>query len=100
MVRFLRHRLAVLAPFLLISCASAPPASRTVEWGSYGSDPANSKYSALAQIDRRNLGSLVVAWRWRSPESEVPARQPELWSWAWEATPLILRGARSTPAAR
>lgn len=67
-----------------------------VEWRSYGSDPANSKYSALDQIDERNVGSLVIAWRWRSPESEVLSRQPELWSWASEATPVMIEGVLYT----
>ena len=38
------------------------------EWHAYGGDKANSKYSALDQIDRDNVARLEIAWR----QSTIP----------------------------
>ncbi len=89
----------VTAPFIQIGSAAAqagqalaPPVGRTVNWASYGADKASTKYSTLAQIDRDNFSRLKVAWTWRSAEADVVTSNPELRTWVWEATPLMVDG--------
>src|SRR5437867_4901436 len=62
------------------------------EWLSYGGDKAGSKYSPLAQIGRDNFNRLRVAWTWRSADEEIAKANPQLKTWAWEATPLMVGG--------
>ncbi len=64
----------------------------TSEWPSYGGDARSSKYSPLSQIDAKNVGALKVAWTWRSAEEELTKANPQLKTWAWEATPLMVGG--------
>ena len=55
-----RLEVAALALFFL----SAPPAvAQTVEWPSYASDLAASKYSPLDQINKTTVDDLEVVWR-------------------------------------
>ena len=62
------------------------------EWLSYGADKANSKYSPIAQIDSGNFNRLKVAWTWRSPEEAIKKENPDLKTWVWESTPLMVNG--------
>jgi quinoprotein glucose dehydrogenase len=64
----------------------------TTEWSNYSGDNAGSKYSPLAQIDGENFDRLMVAWTWRSAEEEVTKANPQLKTWVWEATPLMVGG--------
>ena len=89
----------VTAPFIQTNTAAAkaaqtpaPAVGHTVDWASYGGDKASAKYSALAQIDRDNFSRLRVAWTWRSAEADVVKSNPELRTWAWESTPLMVDG--------
>lgn len=61
-------------------------------WPSYAGDNTSAKYSPLAQIDAGNFARLRPAWTWRSPEEEITKANPDLKTWAWEATPLIVDG--------
>ena len=62
------------------------------EWSSYGADKAGSKYSPLAQIGEDNFTRLRVAWTWRSADEEIVKANPDLKTWVWEATPLVVGG--------
>ena len=62
------------------------------EWASYGGDKASSKYSPLTQISSDNFNRLKVAWTWRSADEEVVKANPQLRTWVWEATPLMVGG--------
>lgn len=62
------------------------------EWLSYGADKASSKYSPIAQIDSGNFNRLKVAWTWRSPEEAIKKENPDLKTWVWESTPLMVNG--------
>jgi quinoprotein glucose dehydrogenase len=64
----------------------------TTEWSNNSGDKAGSKYSPLAQIDGENFDRLRVAWTWRSAEEEVTKANPQLKTWVWEATPLMVGG--------
>lgn len=66
------------------------------EWPAYGNDAGGSRYSPLAQIDRRNVDLLQPVWSFRTGESgdELTARHA-----ASETTPLLIEGTLyvSTP---
>jgi quinoprotein glucose dehydrogenase len=62
------------------------------EWLSYGGDKASSKYSSLDQIGGDNFNRLQVAWTWRSAEEEITKANPDLKTWVWESTPLMVSG--------
>ena len=85
----------VTAPYVQTRTAAAENTQAptlSVGWASYGSDKASTKYSTLAQIDRDNFSRLRVAWTWRSVEADVVKANPELRTWAWESTPLMVDG--------
>lgn len=91
-----RRALVTVALFLTGVASSASPAppkgAPRAEWPSYAGDKGSSKYSALAQINGANFSQLKVAWTWRSPEEQVTKEHPEIKTWAWEATPLMVGG--------
>ncbi len=66
--------------------------STVTDWVSYGGDKASSKYSPLSQIDGGNFNRLKVAWTWRSIDETVLKANPQLKTWVWEATPLMVGG--------
>ncbi|HEX3846847.1 MAG TPA: PQQ-binding-like beta-propeller repeat protein [Steroidobacteraceae bacterium] len=68
-----------------------------VEWRSYGGDPGGRKYSALADIDRRNVSKLALAWSWAT--GETPLAEYKTSPGMFEATPLVVDGVLyvSTP---
>lgn len=53
----------------------APPASKAVNWSSYGGDAGGQKYSPLADINRDNVKGLQVAWTWDANEQPIPASE-------------------------
>src|SRR5262245_52789873 len=72
--------------------APAAPTPPDVEWRTYGSDLASSRYSPLDQINAANFNSLQVAWRFRTA-SLGPREETNL-----EATPLMVGGVIYTVA--
>ena len=63
--------------------ASAGPVG---EWRTYGADLANTRYSALDQINAENFGKLEVAWRFKT-DSLGPRPEFNL-----QSTPLMIGG--------
>ena len=88
--------LVVSAAASALSGAEKRAAAPQSEWRAYGGDLANTKYSSLDQIDRTNVARLQVAWRWRSPDAEVLKGRPNLQTWIYEATPLMVGGVLYT----
>ena len=81
----------------LIPGATSPAAAQNAEaaateWLSYGGDKASSKYSPIDQIGGDNFSRLQVAWTWRSAEEEITKANPDLKTWVWESTPLMVNG--------
>lgn len=66
--------------------------NNSMEWPSYASDKASSKYSPLAQINKSNFKDLTTAWKWESPDKEITEDHPDLQTWVWESTPLMIDG--------
>lgn len=56
------------------------------DWPHYGGDAGGAKYSALKQIDRRNVGGLRVAWIYSTGDQSDGKIEPT--RSAFEATPL------------
>ena len=61
---------------------------RMVEWPYVGAEQSHTKYSALADIDRTNVGDLEIAWQWDPNEMPLPEYGARPGS--FEATPLMI----------
>ncbi len=80
-------------PTLAGSYAEADEAG---EWRTYAKDNASTKYAPLDQINRDNFNDLRLAWRWSSVDDETLNANPDLWTWAYEATPIMVNGVLYT----
>ena len=81
---------------LLALCAGtagaqgAQTAVQSVDWPSYGRDPGGARHSPLTLITKENVGSLVVAWTYKTGE---PTGQPRRGrAPALEVTPIVVDG--------
>ncbi|MBL8200370.1 MAG: pyrroloquinoline quinone-dependent dehydrogenase [Chromatiales bacterium] len=93
------RRRQALTVALLVAACGAPAAgaqarqaaSETSGWTQVGADQGGSRYSPLAQVDRRNVWRLEQAWTWRHGEFEkFPERRPFS---GFHATPILLPDA-------
>ncbi len=82
---------------VLATSASAQSAT-TGEWTAYGRDGFGARFSPLTQVTRENVGTLEVAWTYRTGEIDEKTQQPA----KLEATPLMVDGTLylSTPFGR
>ena len=79
----------------LAACASLPGATSTTpvssgDWPAYGRDRGGERFSPLTQIDRSNVSTLAVAWRFSTGEAG-PGYETERRT-SFEATPLVIGG--------
>jgi quinoprotein glucose dehydrogenase len=81
-----------LVAFAWTIVTSAQDGPKTVEWRSYGSDSSSTKYSPLDQINRDNVKSLRIAWRWKTDNLG-----PRL-DYNFQATPIMVGGVLYTTA--
>ena len=66
------------------------PAGEAAGWEHVGGDQGGSRYSPLAQIDRKNVWRLERAWTWRHGDfGKFPERRPFA---GFHATPILLPG--------
>ena len=91
----------------LAGCASAAargvsgaPAPVDGDWPAYGRDRGGERFSPLTQVDRGNVGTLAVAWRFSTGEAGPGYETKRRTS--FEATPLVVGGMMylSTPLGR
>src|SRR6266516_4577031 len=82
--------LAIVLTASLALLAAQEPGSRQVEWLYYGGDPANTKYSPLADITVQNVERLQVAWQWKHWETALG--QYGTTPGFFESTPLMIDG--------
>lgn len=59
-------------------------------WPTYGNDSGGNRYSAVAQIDRSNVGELKAAWTYRTGANDTPTKL--IRKAAFEATPILVDG--------
>src|SRR5438132_13297050 len=97
MKRKLCRPFALIAPLVFLIVLTTIPATfvagqsaagrlPTVEWRSYGSDLANTRYSPLDQINAGNFQNLEIAWRFKT-DNLGPRPEFNL-----ESTPLMANG--------
>jgi len=80
------------ALLVMSTAALAQLGAEDGEWRAYSGDKGSTKYSALDQINKDNVASLEVAWRWRFPDNDVePGAQREI-----KVTPLVVNGVMYT----
>jgi len=91
-------RFASGAGVLLATAAGLYSAGPSVdEWPYQGGDPGSIKYSALTQINTKNVRNLKLAWQWRT--GEQPNKEFNTRPGMFEATPIMVDGTLyvSTP---
>ena len=84
---------------LFLAACLAGHAQQDGDWIAYGRDAGGERFSPLTQITRKNVGSLQVAWTYRTGDAYEPKRGRPT---AFEATPLHIDGTLylSTPVGR
>ncbi len=87
--------LALCAAALAGALAPAAPCGAAGDWDFYGGDAGGMRWSALDQIDRRNVGRLVQAWSIRTGDLEESPPPPG--HMAFEATPILADGLLVLP---
>ena len=86
----------VAASAIVAGCALAFAASAVAQsaqggqWPTFGGDLGSTRYSALAQIDASNFGSLEIAWRFNTANL---GPTPEF---RFQSTPLVVDGVLYT----
>ena len=89
-------RRATLATLLVLAAVAAVAAPLTPgcaqDWPVTGGDAGGMRYSPLAGIDRRNVGTLQVAWSWATGETPIAGTDSTLASrpGTFQATPLMI----------
>lgn len=76
---------------LVLAAACSAPSSR-VDWPTTSGDPGAMRYSPLDDINRGNVGTLKVAWTWKTGERAVPATgdQRAVRPGMFQASPIVI----------
>lgn len=89
-------RLSVWMAAALVSVCTGAVAQKGMsgegQWLYYGGDQGNTKYSALDQINKDNIGQLKVVWEWTSPDDALAAGNRALTPFLNEQTPIVVDG--------
>src|SRR2546428_13425079 len=90
----------VLMTALLLGVAPVALRGQEVDWSANGRDAQGTRYSPAAEITRKNVSRLAVAWTYRTGETD--ARFKTAKPTAFEATPLVVDGTMyvGTPLGR
>jgi len=83
------------ASLLCLALLIAPAARGGDDWPVYASDAGGTRWSALDQIRRENVGELAVAWTVRTGDLDAPEPPPS--HMAFEATPILVDGLLILP---
>ena len=79
-------RAFIVASLLLVALAISARAAASADWATYLGDRGNSHYSALKQINTRNVSQLKVAWTYQSGGARPDGRSQI------QCNPLIVDG--------
>ena len=84
----MRYALGILAAAVSLSLSGVIAQEGRYEWPVYGGDQAATRYAALAEINRRTVGTLQLAWSWKPNERALPefGTQPG----TFQNTPLMI----------
>lgn len=69
---------------------SATISAQTVEWQTYGSDQAASKYVPLEQINANNVSDLQIAWSWETPDNALFRQHDSASAGEYKSTPIMI----------
>ncbi len=95
-----RRTLAAVGVALAVggTLASAQQGARGGEWLRYGGDAGTTRYAALDQINKDNVGRLRVAWRRAAVDPAISSRVPDFSSSGnFRVTPLMFGGVLYAP---
>ena len=84
--------MTVLAVLAAVAAGSPAAYAQQVEWRSYGSDVAGTKYSPLDQINKDTVGDLEIAWRQSVLPDVIRGEREITASVASQNTPLMADG--------
>src|SRR3954453_2864176 len=79
-------------PGVASSAAAQGATAKAMKWLSYGRDKASLKNSPIEQVDADSFSRLRVARTWGSPDDAITKANPDLKTWVWESTPLMVHG--------
>ncbi|HEX4594988.1 MAG TPA: PQQ-binding-like beta-propeller repeat protein [Bryobacteraceae bacterium] len=89
------------APAARVSTAAGntavAPVSPEAEWPVYGHDVTGQRYSALKQIDTRNVSKLKLAWQYGGDPGSVDLNPATRAITSTEAVPIMVGGVLYTP---
>lgn len=66
------------------------------DWPYYGGTIGATKYSPLARIDAKNVGSLQPVWTWDSPDNALVGTATKERAGSFKATPIMIDGVLYT----
>src|SRR6476620_2979511 len=90
------RRLAFVVSLVVAGLQLASAQPRLVEWTHYSGNAASHKYSPLDKINKDNVATLAIAWRWSSPDNTVVAANPLSRPGGYADTPLMVKGVLYT----
>src|SRR5215212_3141488 len=68
------------------ACRSSERASSSVDWPTHGGDPGHRQFSTLDQINTGNVGTLKVAWTYRTRDAQ-PDNRSQI-----QCNPIVVHG--------
>src|SRR6267378_4109351 len=80
----------VLVMALLVAIGHVSLCAQEVDWSANGRDAQGTRYSPAAEITRKNVTHLEVAWTYRTGETDPRFKTEK--PTAFEATPLVVDG--------
>ncbi|NQV69103.1 MAG: PQQ-binding-like beta-propeller repeat protein [Pseudohongiella sp.] len=73
-------------------------AAQEGEWGAYGADTGNTKYTGLDQINASNVAGLEIAWRRPALDPHFTEMNPQQrYSSTWSSAPIVRNGMAFVP---
>lgn len=76
----------------LVAQSGSAVADAPVEWHTYGSDLASSKYIPLEQINAENVADLQILWSWETPDNAVFRDDERASAGEYKSTPIMVNG--------
>src|SRR5918994_999793 len=87
------RRIAAISLFVLgcvmlagAACRSSDRAPSSVDWPTHGGDPGHRQFSTLNQINTENVGTLKVAWTYRTRDAN-PENRSQI-----QCNPIVVHG--------
>lgn len=81
-----------------VASATSSQAAQAGEWGAYGADIGNTKYTDLDQIDASNVTDLEIAWRRPALDQYYRDINPQQrYTSTWTSAPVVRNGVAFVP---